>query len=328
MLEAMTRDDRNSLLMVTSTQMISVSSKLLQVFSPLYRDILRDIPSKDNDPVTLIVPGTEAVHVQHLLDLVTSGKIKKTNRGSFRDIVSLAECFKIDLKESDVSDMDFKSPPMIKVKNLGEMSSMAPSKSHNEEGSKKPDSNNFPDVINIDDRIEVGDDNIEDKCSFCSETLRGGRKSVRKHERRCKNRPDAPVCSICFNKISGGSHSLRRHEKRCRQMPNKCRLCGREYSGQLSLFNHMRARHFKNLPLFHCSSCNLRFMEQMELKNHILDSHFKRPTYAVYKFPEIKEPPSSFFETENLYDNDFFNETTTLLKENITQIREFHSSNN
>ena len=53
MLESMTRDDRESLLIVTSTQRISVSSKLLQIFSPLYRDILWDIPSRDTDPVTV-----------------------------------------------------------------------------------------------------------------------------------------------------------------------------------------------------------------------------------------------------------------------------------
>ena len=70
MLEAMTmtRDDRDSFLIVTSTQRISVSSKILQVFSPLFRDILR------GDFVTMILPDTEAVHVQHLLDLVTSGR--------------------------------------------------------------------------------------------------------------------------------------------------------------------------------------------------------------------------------------------------------------
>ena len=77
MLEAMTRDDRDSFLIVTSTQTqrISVSSKILQVFSPLFRDILRgDIPIKDSESVTMILPDTEAVHVQHLLDLVTSGR--------------------------------------------------------------------------------------------------------------------------------------------------------------------------------------------------------------------------------------------------------------
>ena len=60
MLEAMARDDRDSLQIVTSTQNISISSKLLQIFSPLYRDILRGIPIKikDSDPVTMILHFT------------------------------------------------------------------------------------------------------------------------------------------------------------------------------------------------------------------------------------------------------------------------------
>ena len=65
--------------------------------------------------MTLIIPDTEADHVKHLLlDLLTSGRIKETDRVS-RVIVSLAESFKIDLKESDLSDIGQKPPPRIKV---------------------------------------------------------------------------------------------------------------------------------------------------------------------------------------------------------------------
>ena len=94
MLELMTREDRDGLLIVTSTQRISVSSKLLQIFSPLYRDILRDIPSNDNNQVTMIIPDTEAVHVKHLLDLVTSGRIKEADI-SCDDLRSLGSAFAI-----------------------------------------------------------------------------------------------------------------------------------------------------------------------------------------------------------------------------------------
>ena len=94
MLEAMTRDDMDSLLIVTSSHRISVSGKLLQIFSPLYRDILRDIPSNDNNQVTMIIPDTEAVHVKHLLDLVTSGRIKEADI-SCDDLRSLGSAFAI-----------------------------------------------------------------------------------------------------------------------------------------------------------------------------------------------------------------------------------------
>ena len=185
MLDAMTRDDRDSLLVVTSTQRVSISSKLLQIFSPLYRGILQDIPIRDGDPVTVIIPDTDAVHIQHLMDLLTSGRSKKMNkivsRGSLRDIVNLAKCFEIELRECDLRtallmDLGKKPPPRTKVKNLKDMtSSPVPClESHNAEkqtASTKPTctiSYNFlkPNRINNDGgKVAVGDNGLK-KCSF------------------------------------------------------------------------------------------------------------------------------------------------------------------
>ena len=161
MLEAMARDDRDSLQIVTSTQNISISSKLLQIFSPLYRDIFRDIPIKDSDPVTMILPDTEAVHVQHLLDLLTSGKVHDNHwySESILPILTLAECFKIEMRETDLThpvhlqDMDKNPTPKIKVKNFEEMTSPIPipCESLNNEKGKNPSNPNFDEVISIDD---------------------------------------------------------------------------------------------------------------------------------------------------------------------------------
>jgi len=43
---------------------------------------------------------TEAVHVQHLFDLLTSGKVHDNHlaSGSAGDILTLAECFKIEIR--------------------------------------------------------------------------------------------------------------------------------------------------------------------------------------------------------------------------------------
>ena len=137
MLEAMTRDDRDSLLIVTSTQKISVSSKMLQIFSPLYRDILRDIPIKDGEPVTMILPDTEAAYVQHLLDLLTSGRVKVNNFwrawtcATAGEIFALAKCFKIEIRKTDmttawVQKVDKRPPPMIRVKKIQDLISSPP----------------------------------------------------------------------------------------------------------------------------------------------------------------------------------------------------------
>jgi len=197
MLELMTRDDRDGLLIVTPTQRISVSSKLLQLFSPLYRDMLRDIPSSDKNPVTMFLPDYEAVHVRHLLDLLTRGRIKDKELplGYSGDILSLAKCFGIDLREKDliVSIEDNASekppaPPRIKVKNIQDLvSSPVLSESLDKEKSKKSKSKYFKELINIDDREDVEDDK-GNKCAFCLEKIR--RKSLKNHlKNQCEKRP-------------------------------------------------------------------------------------------------------------------------------------------
>ena len=143
MLKTMTRDDMDSLLIVSSTQRISVSSKLLQIFSPFYRDMMRDIPSSDNNPVTIFLPDFEAVHVRHLLDLLIIGRAEdKQLPLSSGDILNLAKCFRIDLREPDlivsVENTSEKPPPRIKVKNIHELvSSQVIRESFDKEKSKK-----------------------------------------------------------------------------------------------------------------------------------------------------------------------------------------------
>ena len=181
MLELMTRDDRDGLLIMTSTQRISVSSKLLQIFSPLYRDMLRDISSRDG-PVTMFLPDYEAVHVHHLLDLLTSGRIKDKELplGSAGDILNLAKCFKIDLRESDlmisqenilekppprvnVSSTDIcEKLPRIKVKNIRDMiPPPLPSESLNKEKAKDSNCQDMRDLIQVADQRDVQDENEE-----------------------------------------------------------------------------------------------------------------------------------------------------------------------
>jgi len=232
MLELMTREDRDGLLIVTSTQRISVSSKLLQIFSPLYRDMLRDIPSSD-DPVTMFLPDYEAVHVHHLLDLLTSGRIKDKDLplGSAGDILTLAKCFKIDLRESDLivslEDMCENPPPRIKVKNIRDMVSSVPCESLNKEKSKEFNGLDVHELINVEDVRDVQDDN-KNKCTFCLRIIGGGKKSLKNHEKnQCRERPDVNKsdnelpkpgneCSICHKKVK--TKSLKSHEKRCNRV--------------------------------------------------------------------------------------------------------------
>ena len=286
MLEAMTRDDRDSLLIVTSTQRLSVSSKLLQIFSPLYRDILRDIPGigSNSDPVTLILPDTEDDHVQQLLNVLTSGKVQLNHDhvswASAWDISTLAERLKIVVRNTDltVPPKDIGQKPRIRVRNLQEMLSPAAVESLNEKETKNPCNHNFPNLINIDDDIE-----IEEKKTAKTEE----EDVVKEHE-----------CSFCHRKIL--TNDIKSHEEEHCLVRNyvgtfKCLSCGQCHHSQESLFEHMRLKHYPDLRLFHCSLCSCRFSKKSLLSKHISKFHNKNLIKLVYKFSEVEGPPSCFY---------------------------------
>ena len=293
MLDVMTRDDMDGLLIVTSNKRISISSKLLQIFSPLYRDILRDIDIKDAGPVTMIIPDTEAVHVRYLLDLVTSGKINAKDisyddMGSL-DIVALAESFKIDLRETDllvplVKDMRQDPSPRIEVKQ--EISSPDPCHSFSNEIELRNADFSLPltPKIKVENSQNISSkgpslgfpNNNEEtdyqggKCSFCNK---------KRCEKRCRETLDQP-----------------RHRSAL-HFPFKCNVCPMRCSNHQSLFDHMTMKHFENCPPFHCSFCKQRFNKLNLLKRHITVSHKRIPIKPVYNFPEGEEAPSCFFNT-------------------------------
>ena len=229
MLETMIRDDRGSLLIVSSTQKISVSSKILQIFSPLYRDMLRDVPSLDNNPMTIFLPDFEVMHVRHLLDLLTSGRIKDKQLplGSAGDILNLAKCFGIDLKESDLrvsfKDTREKPPQRTKVKNIDVMMfSTVPCEYFEKEEAKTSFSQDLQEIINIDERIDVVDHSEENSCVFCFEKIRGGNKSLKSHEEKCQNSKPNETEEVMNMNIDTGTGKIVREDYRDRE---KCPFC-------------------------------------------------------------------------------------------------------
>ena len=286
MLEAMTRDDGESLLIVTSTQRLSVSSKLLQIFSPLYRDILRDIPGigSNSDPVTLILPDTEAGHVKQLFDVLKRGKVwlyhASCSWGSAWDISTLAERFKIVVRDTDLK-VPLPMPPKdiagqnprIRVRNIQEMLYPVPSETLNE---IKTGKHNFPNIINIDDEIEI-EERITTKLE---DNLKG-------YE-----------CSFSQSNIQindSGSHEEEHCLVRNDIWTFKCLSCGQSHRSQESLFEHMRLEHYPNLRLFHCSLCSCKFSKEALLNKHISKFHNKNVINLVYKFSEVEGPPSCFY---------------------------------
>jgi len=284
MLELMTRDDRGGLLIVTSTQRISVSSKLLQIFSPLYRDMLRDIPSSDNNSVTMFLPDFEAMHIRHLLGLLTSGRIKDKELplGLSGDILNLARCFGIDLREADlivsVEDMREKPPPMIKVKNIHDLvSSPVLSESLDKEKSKKSKSKYFKEVINIDDGEDVEDDK-GNKCAFCLQKIR--RKSLKNHlKNQCEKRPlsyrsttNYPTDTVSKRYDNGKVINFDTTDKVVGDDYRdwkKCLFCLKNFSQNSLKIHEKECRDRKSMHLlFKCRTCGMGLSSKWGLASH------------------------------------------------------------
>ena len=74
-LRSLSEDDGDSLMVVTSSQEVSLASlKMVQIFSPLMRKIVETLPSTST-PLTLIIPDTDAQTWKCLTDLATSGNV-------------------------------------------------------------------------------------------------------------------------------------------------------------------------------------------------------------------------------------------------------------
>ena len=74
-LRGLAEDDGDSLLVATSSEEVSLASlKMLQLFSPMVRDIVRELPLFPT-PHTLIIPDTDAESWKYLMCLLTDGKI-------------------------------------------------------------------------------------------------------------------------------------------------------------------------------------------------------------------------------------------------------------
>ena len=200
--------------------------------------MLRDVPSLDNNPMTIFLPDFEVMHVCHLLDLLTSGRIKDKQLplGSAGDILNLAKCFGIDLKESDLrvsfKDTREKPPQRIKVKNIDVMMfSTVPCEYFEKEEAKTSFSQELQEIINIDERTYVEDyfdlQYVEDynevnSCAFCFEKIRGGNKSLKSHEEKCQNSKPNETEEVMNMNIDTGTGKIVREDYRDRE---KCPFC-------------------------------------------------------------------------------------------------------
>ena len=113
-LRSLEEEDGDSLVVATSSPELSLASlKLLQLFSPLVREIVKTLPSMPSaaSPLTLILPDTDANSWKCLMGLLTSGNVdvhlpsdKADVECQKEKISSIARCLQINLESRQVSE--------------------------------------------------------------------------------------------------------------------------------------------------------------------------------------------------------------------------------
>ena len=110
-LQSWSEDDCDSLFVFTSSPEASLASlKLLQLFSPLVRDIVKELPSSSAaSPLTIIMPDTDASAWECLMGLLTNGSVDVRLPSGYcgvecqkNEISSLAKCLQINLGSDQV----------------------------------------------------------------------------------------------------------------------------------------------------------------------------------------------------------------------------------
>ena len=122
MIEKLLSKDSKSLVFFTSrSECVETSRNLLKIFSPLI-DELSSSRSQEaaQEPLTLILPDTDAATVRVLLALLSRGKMPHTRtklahlQKLLKDVTSLGKCLGLDLN-IDANSQPQASKPKLKV---------------------------------------------------------------------------------------------------------------------------------------------------------------------------------------------------------------------
>ena len=86
----------NRMTIVTGTGSVSVSQRLMEMMSPLVRDIVTSLPLRAIlEPVTIIFPDSDTTSLNKMMDLLLTGRTTTDTKESREGILNLAECLKM-----------------------------------------------------------------------------------------------------------------------------------------------------------------------------------------------------------------------------------------
>ena len=86
----------NRMTIVTGTGSVSVSQRLMEMMSPLVRDIVTSLPPRASlEPVTIIFPDSDTTSLNKMMDLLLTGSTTTDTKESREGILNLAGCLKV-----------------------------------------------------------------------------------------------------------------------------------------------------------------------------------------------------------------------------------------
>ena len=114
--------DGNLIMIVTATGSVSISRRLLELTSPLVRDIVASLPTAGvQKHLALILPDTDTSSVNKMLDLLLTGHTTTTDTMESREgVLSLADCLQV-MMEMDSLETLRVGAGEIRVRNIQEM---------------------------------------------------------------------------------------------------------------------------------------------------------------------------------------------------------------
>ena len=86
----------NRMTIVTGTGSVSVSQRLMEMMSPLVRDIVASLPPRASlEPVTIIFPDSDTTSLNKMTDLLLTGRTTTDTKESRESVLDLAGCLKV-----------------------------------------------------------------------------------------------------------------------------------------------------------------------------------------------------------------------------------------
>ena len=109
----------NRMTIVTGTGSVSVSQRLMEMMSPLVRDIVTSLPPRASlEPVTIIFPDSDTTSLNKMMDLLLTGSTTTDTKESREGILNLAGCLKVVFNNLEMIKA---GAGEIRVRNIQEM---------------------------------------------------------------------------------------------------------------------------------------------------------------------------------------------------------------